>query len=100
MVDVWEDADPEFKEQVKQIVSRIREERQKARLSQMELSFKAGLSQNLVNGIENGRMTPSLLTILRICKALQIEPASLFADLDVERSAARETIIELIKKYL
>jgi transcriptional regulator with XRE-family HTH domain len=100
MVDVWEDSDAEFEEQVKRIVSRIREEREKARLSQMDLAFKAGLSQNLVNYIENGRRTPNLFTILKLCKALQIAPSSLFADSDAERTAARETIINLVKKYL
>jgi transcriptional regulator with XRE-family HTH domain len=100
MVDVWEDSDAEFEEQVKRVVSRIREEREKARLSQMDLSFMAGLSQNLINYIENGRRTPNLYTILKICKALQIEPSSLFADSDAERSTARETIIRLVKKYV
>ncbi|MDR0642833.1 MAG: helix-turn-helix domain-containing protein [Treponema sp.] len=100
MVDVWEDSDAEFEEQVKRLVSRIREEREKARLSQMDLSFKAGLSQNLVNYVENGRRTPNLYTIFRICKALQIEPASLFADSEEDRSAAREIIIGLVKKYV
>jgi transcriptional regulator with XRE-family HTH domain len=100
MADVWEDAEPELKEQVKRLVSRIRDERKKARLSQIELSFRAGLSQNLVNYIENGRRTPTLFSILRICKALGIEPASLFAGLDAERSAARKTIIDLVEKYL
>jgi transcriptional regulator with XRE-family HTH domain len=100
MMDVWEDSNEEFKEQVKRLVARIREERQRARLSQMDLSFKAGLSQNLVNSIENGRWTPTLYTILRICKVLEIEPASLFTNMDAERSAARETIIDLVKKYM
>jgi transcriptional regulator with XRE-family HTH domain len=100
MVDIWEDSEDEFKEKVKRIVSRIKEEREKARLSQMDLSLMAGLSQNLVNYIENGRRTPNLYTILKICKVLQIEPASLFTDSDAERSAARETIINLVKKYV
>jgi transcriptional regulator with XRE-family HTH domain len=100
MVDIWEDSDVEFEEQVKRLVSRIREEREKARLSQMDLSFMAGLSQNLVNYVENGRRTPNLYTIFKICKALQIEPASLFADSEEERAAARETIIGLVKKYV
>jgi transcriptional regulator with XRE-family HTH domain len=100
MVDIWEDSDAEFEEQVKRVVLRIREEREKARLSQMDLAFMAGLSQNLVNYIENGRRTPTLFTILKLCKALQIAPSSLFVDSEEERAAARETIINLVKKYL
>jgi transcriptional regulator with XRE-family HTH domain len=100
MVDIWEDSDLELEEQVKRITSRIRQEREKARLSQMDLAFMAGLSQNLVNYIENGRRTPNLFTILKLCKALQITPSSLFVDSDEERAAARETIISLVKKYV
>ncbi|MDR0761073.1 MAG: helix-turn-helix domain-containing protein [Treponema sp.] len=100
MVDVWEDSEVEFEEQINRIVSKIKEAREKARLSQMDLSFMAGLSQNLINYIENGRRTPNLCTLLKICKALQIEPSSLFTVPDTERSSARETIIELVKKYM
>jgi transcriptional regulator with XRE-family HTH domain len=82
------------------MVSRIKEEREKAGLSQMDLSFMAGLSQNLVNYIECGRRTPNLYTILKIAKALGIAPASLFDSADEERSAARETIIGLATKFL
>jgi transcriptional regulator with XRE-family HTH domain len=100
MVNIWEDSDSDFEEQVKRIASRIREEREKARISQMDLALMAGLSQNLVNYIENGRRTPNLVTILKLCKALQIPPATLFSDSEEERAEARNTIIGLVKKYL
>jgi transcriptional regulator with XRE-family HTH domain len=98
-----EDADnfgEEIDVQIKQIVRRIKEEREKARISQMDLSFLAGLSQNLVNYIENGRRTPNLGTILKICKVLQIEPASLFTYSSEERRIAQETVINLAKKFI
>jgi len=86
--------------QIKLITKRIREEREKQRISQMDLSFKAGLSQNQVNYIETGKRTPNLNTILRICKVLQINPAVLFEPGDTDRQEARQTIIRLISKFL
>ena len=68
----------EIAAQIRHIAERIREEREKKRISQMDLSFKAGLSQNQVNYIETGKRTPNLHTILSICNALQISPAVLF----------------------
>jgi len=86
--------------QIKLIVQRLREEREKQRISQMDLSFKAGLSQNQVNYIETGKRTPNLNSILSICKALQINPAVLFEPDDTKRQRARETIIRLASQFL
>jgi len=66
----------------------------------MDLSFKAGLSQNQVNYIETGKRTPNLNSILSICKALQINPAVLFEPDDTKRQRARETIIRLASQFL
>jgi transcriptional regulator with XRE-family HTH domain len=87
-------------EEIKCIANRLREEREKQRISQIDLSFKAGLSQNQVNYIETGKRTPNLYTLLSICKALQINPAVLFKNEDVERQEAKKTIIKLISKFM
>ncbi|MDR2258137.1 MAG: helix-turn-helix domain-containing protein [Treponema sp.] len=44
----------------------------------MDLSFQAGLSQNQVFCIETGKRIPNLYTLLKICRALNINPAVLF----------------------
>ena len=90
----------EITAQIRQIAERLREEREKLRISQMDFSFKAGLSQNLVNYIETGKRTPNLFTILSICNALQINPAVLFEQQDAERKEARETIINLVSRFM
>jgi transcriptional regulator with XRE-family HTH domain len=90
----------EIDSQSKQVIARLKEEREKARLSQMDLSLRAGLSQNLVNYIESGKRTPSLNTLLRLCKALRIEPSVLFATPDLARQEARETIVALVRKWV
>jgi len=87
-------------EEIKYIANRLREEREKRRISQIDLSFKAGLSQNQVNYIETGKRAPNLYTLLSICKALQINPAVLFKNEDVERQEAKKTIIKLISKFM
>lgn len=90
----------EYKKQVLFVLSRIKEERQKANMSQMELSFAAGLSQNQVNCIESGRNIPNLYTLIKICDALKIHPQVLFSTSDEERENVKNEIISLIKKYI
>jgi len=89
-----------IKAQISHIAERLREEREKLRISQMDLSLKAGLSQNQVNYIETGKRTPNLYTILSICNALQISPAVLFKQQDAEKKEARETIIKLVSRFM
>jgi DNA-binding XRE family transcriptional regulator len=48
----------EIEVQIRRIAQRLREEREKTRISQIDLSFLAGLSQNQVFCIETGRRTP------------------------------------------
>jgi transcriptional regulator with XRE-family HTH domain len=90
----------EIAAQVKRISQRLREERERLRISQMDLSFKAGLSQNQVNYIETGKRTPNLYTFLSICNALQISPAVIFEQEDAERQQARETIVRLVSRFM
>jgi transcriptional regulator with XRE-family HTH domain len=86
--------------QLEHIAERLREEREKFKISQMDLSLKAGLSQNQVNYIETGKRTPNLYTLLSICNALQINPAALFEKQDAERKEARETVINLVSRFM
>jgi transcriptional regulator with XRE-family HTH domain len=90
----------EIEAQIRRIAQRLREEREKARISQMDLSFLAGLSQNQVNYIETGKRTPNLYTLIKICQALNINPAVLFEVGNEERQQARETVINLVSKYM
>ena len=90
----------EISAQIKHVAGRLKEERERLRISQMDLSFKAGLSQNQVNYIENGKRIPNLYTILCICKALQINPATLFKQENNERQEAREAIIRLVTRFM
>ena len=102
----------EITAQIERISRRLREERENRRISQMDLSFKAGLSQNQVNYIETGKRTPNLHTILSICNALQISPSVLFEEDGIkwrkrreaqeaqEAREARKTIIKLVSRFM
>jgi len=90
----------EINAQIKHIAQRLREERERLKISQMDLSFKAGLSQNQVNYIENGKRTPNLYSVLSICNALQISPALIFEPEDTKRHEARETVIRLVSQFM
>lgn len=84
----------------KRFAERLREEREKAHISQLDLGMKAGLSLNLVNFIETGKRRPNLHSILKICEALAINPAVLFTDPDTDKAEAKSTVIELINRYM
>jgi len=86
--------------QEQQVITRLKRLRGDAQLSQLELSYRSGVSQNMITYIETGKRTPSLSTLLKLCKALNINPAVLFVDTDEEKKHAKQEIIELIQRYI
>jgi transcriptional regulator with XRE-family HTH domain len=62
----------------------IKDLRNKKSLSQDELSDKTGLDRTYISLLERGKRNPSLLTILKICKALDILPSELMIKLEKE----------------
>lgn len=91
--------EPEYKEKLDFIISRLKEERLKENMSQIELSFAAGLSQNQVNCIESGRNIPNLYTLIKLCDALKIQPETLFSKSDAQKEKIKNEIISLVKQY-
>lgn len=86
-------------DQERMVISRLRKEREKSRLSQLDLALKAGVSQTMVNYIENGERTPTLGTLIKLCNALGISPAVLFEVDDDERAEMKKRLIEIINRY-
>ena len=86
--------------QEKQVLQRLKEAREKAQLSQLELSYRSGVSQNMITYIETGKRTPTLTTLLKLCNALNITPAILFADSSEDIKSAKATVIDLINRYM
>lgn len=60
--------------------------RERLQLSQAELARRAGLSRQVVNMVERGRMVPSVLTALALAEALQCSVADLFQAAKAEKS--------------
>jgi transcriptional regulator with XRE-family HTH domain len=60
--------------------------RERLAWTQTDLTAKAGLSEGQYSRIEGGLQTPHLGTLLRILKALQVEPWFFFLALDKYRS--------------
>jgi transcriptional regulator with XRE-family HTH domain len=57
------------------IADRLREQRGDSGLTQEALAKKAGLDRKTVNRIENALFSPSVDTIFRLCRVLEITPA-------------------------
>jgi transcriptional regulator with XRE-family HTH domain len=57
----------------------LRSAREHAGLTQEALGLRADFHPTEVNRIERGRRNPGLLTIIRLCKALDIPPGDLLA---------------------
>ena len=66
-----------------EIGSRIKSTRKKNRISQEKLAEMSGLNTSYIGQIERGDKNPSIETVYRITKALNIELSALFENLTV-----------------
>ena len=85
-------------EQESIILKRLKTAREEAKLSQLELSYRSGVSQNMITYIETGKSSPTLTTLLKLTDALNINPAELFIQPEEERNDIKDEIIKLVKK--
>ncbi len=85
-------------EQESRIIQRLKLAREEARLSQMELSYRSGVSPNMITYIETGKSSPTLSTLLKLTDALNINPADLFMKTEGEKEQEKQEIINRIKK--
>jgi transcriptional regulator with XRE-family HTH domain len=67
-----------FAEQMLYVREQIKQVRQQQGVSQLELSSRASLSQSFLANLENGKKQPSVLTLIRIAKALNVNPRDFF----------------------
>ena len=57
----------------------IQEERKAKEISQEKLAKLTGLDRTAISLIETGKRSPTFITILKICSALEIDPSELFS---------------------
>ncbi len=63
----------DYKEFIKKIGKQIRELRTKQDMTQLDLAVKSGMEENAVQRLETGRTNPTIKTLLKIAKALDVE---------------------------
>lgn len=85
-----------IEEQEKIAIERLKAERERQKLSQLELSYRSGVSQNMIAYIEGGKRIPTLSTVLKLCNALNINPSVLFSYDSDKKRAIKAKIAELI----
>lgn len=89
-----------IEERQKLLARRLREEREKQHISQIDLALKAQLSQNIVALIETGKRVPNINTIFKITEALDISPIVLFDVASSEKELAKQQIISLLNQFM
>ncbi len=91
---------PTVSEAARLLGSRIRGERLRFAISQMELAELSAVHFTNLGRIERGQANPSLHTIIRIAGALNLDPSALVAGLTpdlVPVPAHRVTVADLIR---
>lgn len=67
---------------IHKIGPKIREIRKKKGILLSQLAETSGLSTAMISKTENGRVTPTLPALLNILKALEVEPANFFEEIN------------------
>jgi transcriptional regulator with XRE-family HTH domain len=86
-------------EQLQHVISQIRKIRMQKGISQMELSLRSELSQSFVANLEKGKKMPSVLTIIKIADALEVNPKVFFPEnIGIEtKQQIKDRIINLLE---
>ena len=81
------------------IGKRIRQYREKAKLSQEELAYQLGLSVVSISNIERDRNYPKMEIFIKIANILKVSPNDLLCDVCevIETSSANDLIIDAEK---
>ena len=66
--------------QLRYIIDKVKSIRVKKGISQVELSLRSNLSQSFIASIEKGKKQPSVLTLIRIANALEVNPQDFFPE--------------------
>ena len=95
-----ENSQNEIEAQELKVATRIQEERLARKLSQLDLALEAGISQGYLAMVESHQKIPTITTIFKIARALNISPTELFEKQDIDRQAIKNQVISLIQSKL
>jgi transcriptional regulator with XRE-family HTH domain len=89
----------DIRERLEFVIDKIKSIRAKKGISQMELSLRSNLSQSFIANIEKGKKQPSVITLIRIADALEVNPQDFFPEpLDFDtKEQTKEKIRKLIE---
>lgn len=73
-----EDFQNEIEAQELKVATRIQEKRLARKLSQLDLALEAGISQGYLAMVESHQKIPTITTIFKIARALNISPIEFF----------------------
>ncbi len=68
-------------QKVRELASRFKALRLEQGLSQARLAKKVGMSDRAISMIEQNKRTPTILTCLKLCKALGVDLGKLISNL-------------------
>lgn len=95
-----ENSQNEIESQELKVANRIQEERLARKLSQLDLALEAGISQGYLAMVESHQKIPTITTIFKIARALNISPIELFEKQDIDRQEIKNQVISLIQSKL
>lgn len=90
----------DIEKELELIIERIKQERLKQNKSQAQLAAEAGIAQSFYSGIELGDSIPTLKTLFKISKALDVHPSKFLLEEDIDKEVIKNEIISLIKDHL
>jgi transcriptional regulator with XRE-family HTH domain len=67
----------------------LRKVRERAGMTQEQLSFRAGLSRPYISQLERNLKSPTVDTLFRICDALEVSPVNIIRRVDAARHRKR-----------
>lgn len=86
-------ADKDYRQESRRFAATVRKLRQKAGLTLQALGERSGLSISTLSKIENGQLSPTYETLLRLADGLEVEVAELFdADLGEAAASGRRSV--------
>jgi transcriptional regulator with XRE-family HTH domain len=72
--------DYDLEKNIASIIEQLKSERIAKNISHEKLAEKCGLDRSTISLIESGKRTPTILTYLKICKALDLKGSKIFID--------------------
>ncbi len=79
-------------DEVKKVIERIKTIRKEIGMSQLDLALEAGISQGFLATIESHKKIPTISTVIKIARALDISPSVFFEDGSTKDSSYRRMV--------